>query len=81
MYVHKIVEDKVITQVALPKELPILLEEGWFVGRTVNSNRCHIHKDGIYKNICRKNLNKYLREGWKLGASGKPRYKTEKTQN
>ena len=76
MYVHKIVEDKVITQVALPKELPILLEEGWFVGRTVNSNRCYINKDGIYKDVLRKNLDKYLQDGWKIGASGKPRHKT-----
>jgi hypothetical protein len=29
----------------------------------------------MYKNISRKNLDKYLQEGWELGAAGKPRYK------
>ena len=51
------------------------------LNRTKISNRCHIHKDDVYKHIARKNLNKYLQDGWKVGASGKPRYKTEKIWN
>ena len=81
MYVHKIVEDKVIAQVVSPKEIPLLLEKGWSLGRTVDSARCYVNKNGEYKNICIKNLDKYLQDGWQWGAIGKSRYKTEKTQN
>ena len=80
-YVYKIVEDKIINQTALPEEISLLLEEGWSLGKKPNSTRCYINRDGEYKCIARKNLNKYLQDGWKIGASGKPRYKTEKTQN
>lgn len=41
--------------------------------RTELSARCHIHKDDKYKQISTKQLDKYLQEGWQLGASGKPR--------
>lgn len=44
--------------------------------RVLPSTRCYINKDGVYKNIVIKNLDKYLQDGWELGASGKPRYKT-----
>ena len=81
MHVHKIIEDKVITRVALPKEIPLLLEKGWSLGRTVDSTRCYVNKNGEYKNICIKNLDKYLQDGWQWGAIGKLRYKTEKVQN
>ena len=81
MYVHKIIEDNVITQVVLPKELPLLLEEGWSLGRTINSTRCYINRNGEYKCIDKKNLDKYLQDGWQRGAIGKSKYKTEKTQN
>lgn len=37
--------------------------------------RCHIHKDGVYKNILLTNLQAYLDEGWEYGAAGKPRKK------
>lgn len=43
--------------------------------RTPSATCCHINKDGVYKHISKSNLDKYLQEGWKLGASGKPRYK------
>ena len=46
------------------------------LSRTKLSNRCHIHKDEKYKHISIKQLDKYLQDGWELGASGKPRYKT-----
>ena len=81
MYVHKIIKDNVITQVVLPKELPLLLEEGWSLGRTINSTRCYINRNGEYKCIDKKNLDKYLQDGWQRGAIGKSKYKTEKTQN
>ena len=75
------VQQRYESQADLRKRNSKIGTEAQKLNRTKISNRCHIHKDGIYKNIVRKNLNKYLREGWKLGASGKPRYKTEKTQN
>lgn len=81
MYVHKIVEDEIITRTVLPEEISLLLEEGWSLGKKPNTARCYINRNGEYKSIARKNLNKYLQDGWKIGASGKPRYKTEKTQN
>ena len=88
-YVYKIVEDEIIKQAVLPKEIPFLLEEGWSLGREPGKlksahryiERCYINRNGEYKCIDKKNLDKYLQDGWKIGASGKPRYKTEKTQN
>ena len=46
------------------------------LNRTKLSNRCHIHKDGKYKHVSINQLDKYLKDGRELGASGKPRYKT-----
>ena len=43
--------------------------------RTELAGRCHINKDGKYKHVSTKQLEKYLQEGWELGATGKPRYK------
>ena len=45
------------------------------IATRIPSTRCHVNKDGTYKNISRKNLDRYLQEGWELGAAGKPRYK------
>lgn len=46
------------------------------LNRTKLANRCHIHKNGKYKHVSIKQLDKYLQDDWELGASGKPRYKT-----
>jgi len=90
-YVYKIIDDEIINQIVSPEELPLLLEEGWSLGREPKTKRkrkyvyhyvarCHINRNGEYKCITSKNLDKYLQDGWKIGASGKPRYKTEKIQ-
>lgn len=43
--------------------------------RTELSARCYIHRGDKYKHISTNQLDKYLQEGWELGAVGKPRHK------
>ena len=70
IYIHNENEIRVIS----PDELELYLHDGWLLGRTT-CTRCHIHKDGVYKNIYIKDLTKYLEAGWIYGAAGKPRKK------
>ena len=71
-----IVQQKYESQADLRKRNSKIGTDTQKLNRTEFSNRCHIHKNGKYKHVSIKQLDKYLQDGWELGASGKPRYKT-----
>ena len=37
-YIYKITDDEIINQIVSPEELPLLLEEGWSLGREPKEN-------------------------------------------
>lgn len=59
-----------------PNTIPIMLQEGWIIGRNMSStkNTIWIHKDLEKKMIPLNQLEQYVKDGWKQGLPKSPTY-------